>query len=509
MGGPAPTTLKRGGPKLDEIRRARPGVTATVLYHLDPSRVGDMCALPLGKGASHDISRVEPLFASGASLDDPYLSRSPLILADAGYGAITLTPATDRVLYTVDGNAGDGATKVEPAQLDAGVVVSVGERILLLLERGLRDPCAVEALGMLGVSRGTERLRATITKLAPQAQPVLLYGQSGTGKELAARALHEVSDRRDGPFITANLAAVVGSTAASQLFGHTKGAFTGADSNAGGFFGQAEGGTLFLDEIGEASLALQALLLRVLESGEVQPVGGTARVADVRVVTATNADLEGMVESGEFRVALYHRLVNAAVHLEPLRDRRADVGVQLVRSLDELASQQMHPEATEDAPWLSIELMETLLGLDWPGNTRQLIAFARHLATEYGDAAAAALDDRWRGMLTERAPPAESGVATQVDSRREESATNDGPSDVRAVLAAHGYRIEPAAKALGMAKNTLYAELHRAGIPVAKDLTAEQIAAARAAVGDDVAAIAAKLEVSLSGLRRRIKALGV
>ena len=239
-----------------------------------------------------------------------------------------------------------------------------------------------------------------------------------------------------------------------------------------------------------------------------------ASVSEVHVVAATTdrsgtSNLMTAPQSGEFRVALYHRLVNAAVHLEPLRDRRADVGVQLVRSLDELASQQMHPEATEDAPWLSIELMETLLGLDWPGNTRQLIAFARHLATEYGDAAAAALDDRWRGMLTERAPPAESGVATQVDSRREESATNDGPSDVRAVLAAHGYRIEPAAKALGMAKNTLYAELHRAGIPVAKDLTAEQIAAARAAVGDDVAAIAAKLEVSLSGLRRRIKALGV
>ena len=486
------------------IRQSKPGVTLTTLYHVDSRRIGEMVALPMAKGDTAHLCRTEPPFCTGAALDDPYVSRRPLVFEPASFGGVSLT-VPDGVEVTIDGEPVMGTVALSGKQLDGGVVLSLSDRVMLLVERTVRAPCAPKALGMIGVSKQTALLRSAIVKLASQPQPVLLHGQSGTGKELAARALHDAGDRADGPFVSVNLAAIPAATAASQLFGHSRGAFTGADATSGGFFGRAEGGTLFLDEIGEASLGLQAMLLRALESGEIQPIGGEPRIANVRIVTATNADLDGLVKSDSFRVALFHRLVNGSVHLAPLSARRADVALQLVRALEEmLPDDRLVPDPTEQDPWLSHTLVTELLDLDWPGNTRQLRAFARHLVNEYCDAPRAELDDRWRAMLT--ASPSTS-AARQVDeapSPWRPDSDLDGPA-IRTALRDNGYRVERAAKALGIAKNTLYREMKKAGLPVAKDLTASQIDAARVTVGDDIERMAAYLEVSVAGLRRRLK----
>ena len=198
--------------------------------------------------------------------------------------------------------------------------------------------------------------------------PVLILGESGTGKELVARAIHALGARKDRPFVSENCAAIPETLLESALFGHVRGAFTGAESDRVGIFEQADGGTLFLDEIGEIPLSMQVKLLRVLESGELRKVGGKdVRRVDVRIVSATNRDLAAMVESGAFREDLYYRIHVLMIRLPPLRERRDDIPLLVRHFLAE------HAELTGTPPReVDDAAMEILAGHPWPGNVRQL-----------------------------------------------------------------------------------------------------------------------------------------
>jgi formate hydrogenlyase transcriptional activator len=202
---------------------------------------------------------------------------------------------------------------------------------------------------------------------------VLVRGETGTGKEGLARMIHDVSPRFGAQFVAVNLAALPESLVESELFGHEKGAFTGAVRRKAGRFEQAEGGTLFLDEVGDASPAVQVRLLRVLQEREIQPVGSTSsRKVNVRVVTATNRNLEEMVAAGTFRADLYYRLAVFPVTLPPLRSRREDVR-PLVAWFVERHAAAMHrrPPAIPEAAWRALEAN------DWPGNIRELENFVQ------------------------------------------------------------------------------------------------------------------------------------
>jgi DNA-binding NtrC family response regulator len=195
-----------------------------------------------------------------------------------------------------------------------------------------------------------------------------LRGESGTGKELAARALHRVSRRSGGPLVAVNCAAIVESLLLSELFGHEKGAFTGAMGRQVGRFEQAHGGTLFLDEIGDISLAVQAALLRVLSERSFERVGGREAIrVDVRVIAATNRDLEAMVREGTFREDLYYRLNEVSIGLPPLRDRRDDVPLLAEHVLGRIAA-----ERDEASKHLSRRAVTAMARYAWPGNVRQL-----------------------------------------------------------------------------------------------------------------------------------------
>jgi two-component system, NtrC family, response regulator HydG len=216
---------------------------------------------------------------------------------------------------------------------------------------------------MVGRSPVMKKLFATLARMAAHDDIVLLTGESGTGKELAAHAVHEAGPRHDGPFVAVNCAAVAESLFESELFGHEKGAFTGAVARQDGAFQRAHEGTLFLDEIGELKLDMQAKLLRALESGEVRRVGGSApEFPDARIVAATNRDLVAMVRAGTFRSDLYFRLAVLSVRLPPLRERIGDVPALARKILEKI-----DPSATfaEDA-------LAFLVGHDWPGNVREL-----------------------------------------------------------------------------------------------------------------------------------------
>jgi len=222
--------------------------------------------------------------------------------------------------------------------------------------------------GMVGDSPEMQRIYTMIRQVGPTKATVLVLGESGTGKEVLARAIHQISPRAKKDCVAVNCAALPESLLESELFGHERGAFTGAVSRRPGRFEMADGGTLFLDEIGEIPLSMQVKLLRVLEQREIQRVGGNETIkVDVRLICATNRDLEEEVAEGRFREDLYYRLKVVEATLPPLRKRRSDIGPLARHFLKEFAKENGREE-----PTLSKEAIEALQKYHWPGNVREL-----------------------------------------------------------------------------------------------------------------------------------------
>ena len=220
---------------------------------------------------------------------------------------------------------------------------------------------------LLGVSGAIRQVLEQVRQVAPSRIPVLILGETGTGKELVARAIHEESPRRGRSFVPINCGALPDTLLESELFGHRKGAFTGAERDKRGLFEEADGGTLFLDEIGETSPALQVKLLRVLESGEVRPVGDTrTRPVDVRLVSATNRDLEAAVEEGAFRRDLFYRINTVEIQVPPLRRRRVDIPFLAQHFAEEFGVGHARRITLDE------DFIATLARFDFPGNVREL-----------------------------------------------------------------------------------------------------------------------------------------
>jgi DNA-binding NtrC family response regulator len=221
---------------------------------------------------------------------------------------------------------------------------------------------------LIGQSKAIDRVRETIARVAPLPTSVLLTGQSGTGKEVAARSLHALSDRASKPFVPVNCGAIPPDIIESELFGHLKGAFTGAERAREGLFLHAQGGTLFLDEISEMPLATQSKLLRVLEDRKVRPVGSEREVpVDLRFVFATNAELEKDVQAGRFRADLFYRINVMQIHLPPLKEREDDAVELAQLFMKKLSVQLGMPQVRIDE-----EARRSLLRYSWPGNVREL-----------------------------------------------------------------------------------------------------------------------------------------
>jgi DNA-binding NtrC family response regulator len=222
--------------------------------------------------------------------------------------------------------------------------------------------------GIVGRSTALRELLSVLERVAPTDVPILIEGESGTGKDMVARAIHGMSKRSGGPYIALNMSAIPENLAESELFGHEKGAFTGADATRAGFFAEGDGGTLFLDEIGLLPPTLQAKLLRVLQDGEYIPVGSRKpRKANVRVVCATNENLKKNVEEGKFREDLYYRIRVVPLRLAPLRERREDIPLLVDHLVKKHAVRLARPPLQPDP-----EAMKALLDYAWPGNVREL-----------------------------------------------------------------------------------------------------------------------------------------
>ena len=300
----------------------------------------------------------------------------------------------------------------------------------------------------IGESPAMTHVLETIRQVAPSRATVLISGESGTGKELAAHAIHRLSPRHKGPFVAVHCAALSPQLLESELFGHEKGAFTGAGERRIGRFEQAAGGTLFLDEIGEIDAATQVKILRVLGERVFERVGGNKTIpADVRLLAATNRDLGKMVSEGKFREDLFFRLNVVQLHLPPLRDRREDIPLLAVHFLRESAKENDKPfrELTSDA-------MKALVSYDWPGNVRELRA-----AIEHGVVMAGGPKITLRDL-----PAAVRAASTDAAVPRGPLPLNLGETELslirRALAECKGNRTLAAAK-LGISRRTLHRKL--------------------------------------------------
>ena len=319
------------------------------------------------------------------------------------------------------------------------------------LQRELDESLSTDQI--LGTSPEVKELHGMIARVAPGDASVLLRGESGTGKELVARAIHQSSPRRDRAFVRVNCAALAPGVLESELFGHERGAFTGAIGRRPGRFELADGGTLFLDEIGDLPPEIQVKLLRVLQEREFERVGGTETIrVNVRILSATNRDLESLLLSGEFREDLYYRLNVFPIEVPPLRERVGDIEL-LARHFTEIRSRR----AGRAAPTISEGALERLLSYDWPGNVRELEnVLERALILTDGDVMGRAEVAFLPSSDAESERPRGAGLNAALSQleRRELEETLDRCGGSKSATA----------RALGINRTTLYYRLRKHGL---------------------------------------------
>ncbi|MDC3957468.1 sigma 54-interacting transcriptional regulator [Polyangium jinanense] len=516
----------------------------TILYHPNLERVGERAILEeTGEGGSFAVSRVEPVFAppgqaSGAPLFDEHLSRKPVRIVPVGKGGVRIELGESTTSVTLRGKRVSGNVYLS---LRRGVVIDLGHRVVLLLHRlasldGIPGTSAYpERHALVGESEGLRRVFWDIRSVADLELPILLRGETGTGKELVAHAIHQASRRRDKPFVAVNLGAIAPSLAIAELFGAERGAYTGSVGRRVGYFEQARGGTLFLDEIGEAPVELQVALLRVLETGELQTVGAAqSRKSDARIIAATDADLEGKVASGSFRAALLNRLAAYEICIPPLRERRDDVGrlfVHFLREeLEEIGeSERLAPPAPGEKLWLPPNIVVRLAEYDWPGNVRQLRNVVRQLVignrgrpcVEITPAIERALGKlsspsdlcapasmRDATLPRERIEVNEAAPAGRMGGRRKPADVTE--TELREALRASRWDLASAAEQLGIPRASMYLLIERfPGFRTAGDLDMDEIVRCQEELGGDLRRMAERLEVSARGLARRLRELGL
>jgi two-component system nitrogen regulation response regulator NtrX len=306
-------------------------------------------------------------------------------------------------------------------------------------------------LGIIGESAAIEKLLENIRRVAPSHGRVLITGENGSGKELVALAIHALSPRAAGPFVKINCAAIPRDLVESELFGHERGAFTGALQSKKGRIELADQGTLFLDEIGDLSLEAQAKLLRAIETGEVERVGGTRTSRfDVRVISATNKDLPAAIEADEFRQDLFYRLNVLPIHVSPLRERPSDIAILSGHFLEEFCASGGKPPKR-----LTEEALALLEGYHWPGNVRELKNLMERAAILVdGDEVRAEDLSSW--LETDAARQESVGLRGEIERREVEA--------IRKALESASWNVTQAAAGLGIDRTNLHRKMRKYGI---------------------------------------------
>jgi two-component system nitrogen regulation response regulator GlnG len=481
-----------------------PILALTVLWHPDPARIGEQYLEP-DAGKAIEVSRFLPLFArpgrDGLGLGHGGVSRLPLSLARDAGGRLSVTPPDSRMVVEINGAEIRGPIVLESGQLDSGVVLGLGRAILLCIHWTDRLPRDNPVPGLLGVSGAAIQVRELIRTVAPTELPVLLLGETGTGKEVAARAIHALGHRAGKPLVAVNMAVMNEGLAASELFGTTRGAYTGAQSARTGLFAEADGATLFLDEIGNTPPNVQPMLLRVLESGQYRAVGGdTDRRSSARVIAATDQDLSGQ----DFNQALLRRLERFVIVLPPLRARREDVGILLLHALEQARSAGGGQLAA-----LPFAFISACANYDWPGNVRQLAhVLARALLLV--QAGQMPLFEALVGGHHPRQPGQAQAAPSAAPGAKRRALDEFSDEEVVAALHNNGWQIQGAAAELGISRPSMYKLID--GHPAIRRPEAigmDELKHGLEQGGADVERCAALLLTPAEALRRHMRGLGL
>ena len=437
---------------VDDEKHTREGLGAALEEHFDVSMAGDAAgALAILEADPPDLVLTDLKLGKddGMALMETVLSRPepPVCIMMTAYGSV------DTAVEAMRRGAYDFVTKpVNIDRLEMLVRRALRERSVRAENAELRREVGKARMPdrMIGRSPAMERVFETIRQVAPSKATVLIQGESGTGKEVAAKAIHALSNRSEMPFVAVHCAALSPQLLESELFGHEKGAFTGAGERRLGRFEQAAGGTLFLDEIGEIDASVQIKILRVLGEKTFERVGGNQTLqADVRLLAATNKDLAAMVAAGTFREDLYFRLNVVPLVMPPLREHREDIPLLAGSFLKEMAKEHGKPFRRFDH-----DALEALEGYSWPGNIRELRAAVEH-AVVLGTGGELMRSDLPAGLRASLLP----GIAEgEMNLSKLESA-----AIARALEECAGNRTL-AAKKLGISRRTLHRHLFRLGI---------------------------------------------
>jgi two-component system nitrogen regulation response regulator GlnG len=399
----------------------------------------------------------------------------------------------------VDGELSAETCRLSEAQLKQGVSLLLARRVLLFLRYFQGVEIVENSCGLVGECDSLQRIRAQIGRVSVTDTPVLLFGESGTGKELVARALHRQSARSQAPLVAVNMAAIPEELAASELFGVSRGAFTGADSDRQGYFQRASGGTLFLDEIGACSVSVQPQLLRALQEGEIQTPGGRVEHIDLRIIAATDATLD--THAAGFSLALRHRLAGFEIHLPPLRERVEDLGRLMLHMLPELLAPGQDQDPLVTGQWAS--LFQDFSVYDWPGNVRELRNFCEQISMASADTGGLSIPENIDRAV--RSGPV-AGASDSTVPRQVATSLSDG--DIRKAMASAQFEISRAARELEISRQTLYRRIEAMGdLRVVSDIPSAEIEAVYHECKGASELAAARLQVSRTGLIRRWRAL--
>lgn len=505
MSGDDPSTVVGILRDADDGPRQQSCAALRIAWHRDPQRVGDLGIILAPEYGQ--ISRKSPPFDA---VKDVVLSRdSFLTVVDRG-GPLEIQPRQTRMPIEINGQPFGQALTFSQQEVSAGVIIVLAHEIVVCLHRIDVPVQRGPALGLVGDGDAMERVRRRILSVADLDTTVLVRGPTGTGKELVALAIRSRSKRAAGAFVRISLADIPGQTAASALFGHARGAFTGAAQAHPGLFVEADRGTLFLDEVALAAPEVQNMLLRVLETGEVRALGSShARTVDVRVIAATDEKLEAAVAEKRFSEPLFHRLNGYEVRLPPLRERREDIGPLLLHFLrQELAAigegEQLAARPLTERPWLEASDFARIALAELRGNVRALSNVARQLVISSRGARHARIDDVMQ-QVSASGDPAQSSVPAPPSSAPPSGAVTDG--EIQAALAANQFNLAAAAKQLGIHRGTLYERLRKmpSAVQDPATLTDEEVLRSHDAHSGDVAAMAAELRVPRKRLAARLK----
>ncbi|MCY0914187.1 sigma 54-interacting transcriptional regulator [Massilia antarctica] len=478
----------------------RPLLALTIVWHPDPERIGAQFLTGV-QGEAVELSRYAPSFSLAGADELPLghmgISREPLRLVRDEHDGVSLHLPDTRMVVELNGRQLHDKVSLAADQLRDGQILALGRAVLLCLHWMTVLPKRNRVPALVGIGSAAIALRDQVAMAASNEMPVLLLGETGTGKEIAARAIHALGRRATARLVTVNMAALNESLACADLFGAARGAYTGAQAERKGWFAEAEGATLFLDEIGNAPASVQPMLLRVLEGGDYRPLGAAQdRHATARLIAATDQQLD----AAGFNQALLRRLEGFVIQLPPLRARREDMGVLILHVLGKEAGMR-----------LPCALVAQLACHDWPGNIRQLVHALQRAILMLDAGAAPQFEQlvRLPALREADAPPPEpsgqlAGQAPQA--RRKPSQLSE--ADIFNAMAQHAWTIQSAALSLGMSRPTLYKLLERhPDIRRADHIAVDEIRRALAASHGNVARCAALLKTPTEPLRRLLHKL--